>query len=253
MDNDNILGFFSMLDANDESEYFLENMNWQDFAELFFQLKILEIVSLRLNQNTGSESLHSIDQEDFLRKMVELSDDTDYESLITGLEELRWRMWHRDCGTEIEVTAVAIEFEDREEDEAWKEEIQAAFEEELDGKIASADRDIIVKKLAGVSQDIYDIEEYHISVWTFPWIHKALQKKEKFAAILKKELSEISSGFYYNGSDFYCIEVVATAETMYLHYPTAFTPFKLSILEKMAKEVCAEKRSKKEGEVFNEK
>lgn len=89
-------------------------------------------------------------------------------------------------------------------------------------------------------------DNYCIKVVKFPWIHKALSKElerinQEVVDMLEEELQKIDTSFWYWGYDsFYCIEMAITTTYSYEYAPSLCTPFKLAMLEEMAKEACLE-------------
>lgn len=94
----------------------------------------------------------------------------------------------------------------------------------------------------------YDISEYGaaLCIRKLPWIHKVLTKQELLAKnevafhLIQNEIDNlVSYGYCYRGKQgIYCIEMVMDTEESYEHYPSLFTPFKLTVLELLAKEIC---------------
>lgn len=93
----------------------------------------------------------------------------------------------------------------------------------------------------------YDISEYGVAlcIRKLPWIHKMLTKQELLAKnevafrLIQNEIDNlVSYGYCYRGKQgIYCIEMVMDTEESYEHYPSLFTPFKLTVLEMLAKEI----------------
>jgi len=93
----------------------------------------------------------------------------------------------------------------------------------------------------------YDISEYGaaLCIRKLPWIHKVLTKQELLAKnevafhLIQNEIDNlVSYGYCYRGKQgIYCIEMVMDTEESYEHYPSLFTPFKLTVLEMLAKEI----------------
>lgn len=93
----------------------------------------------------------------------------------------------------------------------------------------------------------YDISEYDVAlcIRKLPWIHKMLTKQELLAKnevafrLIQNEIDNlVSYGYCYRGKQgIYCIEMVMDTEESYEHYPSLFTPFKLTVLEMLAKEI----------------
>lgn len=93
----------------------------------------------------------------------------------------------------------------------------------------------------------YDISEYGaaLCIRKLPWIHKVLTKQELLAKnevafhLIQNEIDNlVSYGYCYHGKQgIYCIEMVMDTEESYEHYPSLFTPFKLTVLEMLAKEI----------------
>lgn len=93
----------------------------------------------------------------------------------------------------------------------------------------------------------YDISEYGaaLCIRKLPWIHKVLTKQELLAKnevafrLIQNEIDNlVSYGYCCRGKQgIYCIEMVMDTEESYEHYPSLFTPFKLTVLEMLAKEI----------------
>lgn len=93
----------------------------------------------------------------------------------------------------------------------------------------------------------YDISKYGaaLCIRKLPWIHKVLTKQELLAKnevafrLIQNEIDNlVSYGYCCCGKQgIYCIEMVMDTEESYEHYPSLFTPFKLTVLEMLAKEI----------------
>lgn len=229
----------------------LESMSWLDYMFHFLLLKILHIVYRRNVENAIESNLWGMKGtfQNVLQEFIDCSDDADYNTLIEGLEEFRDAIWNP-LENEIEVGDALIDFD-------WTSDDKANILQETVGsclnEISLNDRKVISEQLATILND-FDFESfendfelnYCITVVKFPWIHKALSKElerinPEVVDMLEEELLKIDTSFWYWGYDsFYCIEMAITTTYSYEYAPSLCTPFKLAMLEEMAKEACLE-------------
>lgn len=115
-------------------------------------------------------------------------------------------------------------------------------------EITADDLDDVAKMVVFFLEDelfyaSYECSAYEVRIRKLPWIHTALQSHVDPA--IQKILKECVTGKYcYQGKDsVYCLEAVVDSET-YDHYPKLFAPFKMTVLEMLAKEACEQERRK---------
>ena len=247
-----IIRLFEGIEEADIEFCNLESMSWLDYMFHFLLLKILHIVYLRNVENAIESNLWGMKGtlQNVLQAFIDCSDDADYNTLIEGLEELRGAIWNP-IENEIEVGDALIDLD-------WTSDDKTNIIQETVGSCLNEisllnDRKVISEQLATILND-FDFESfendfelnYCITVVKFPWIHKALSKElerinQEVVDMLEEELQKIDTSFWTWGYDgFYCIEMAITTTYSYEYAPSLCTPFKLAMLEEMAKEACLE-------------
>ena len=242
-------------DPDDFNSYYLNTCHWEDLLQFFIKLKALYIVYARLKGKI--DLLPWAVEGNPLRDAVYCSDNLDYETIGEGLMDLRWSTWNPDeCFTELDLSDAIQEL-------ASEKSINVA----LVGLVDSiASKSTFFQRYFKCSIDPedwieaaeffakfwrewaeYDISEYGaaLCIRKLPWIHKVLTKQELLAKnevafrLIQNEIDNlVSYGYCCRGKQgIYCIEMVMDTEESYEHYPSLFTPFKLTVLEMLAKEI----------------
>lgn len=241
-------------DPDDFNSYYLNTCHWEDLLQFFIKLKALYIVYARLKGKI--DLLPWAVEGNPLRDAVYCSDNLDYETIGEGLMDLRWSTWNPDeCFTELDLSDAIQEL-------ASEKSINVAlvglvdsiaskstfFQRYFKGSIDPKDWIEAAEFFAKFWREWaeYDISEYGaaLCIRKLPWIHKVLTKQELLAKnevafhLIQNEIDNlVSYGYCYRGKQgIYCIEMVMDTEESYEHYPSLFTPFKLTVLEMLAKE-----------------
>lgn len=242
-------------DPDDFNSYYLNTCHWEDLLQFFIKLKALYIVYARLKGKI--DLLPWAVEGNPLRDAVYCSDNLDYETIGEGLMDLRWSTWNPDeCFTELDLSDAIQEL-------ASEKSINVAlvglvdsiaskstfFQRYFKGSIDPKDWIEAAEFFAKFWREWaeYDISEYGaaLCIRKLPWIHKVLTKQELLAKnevafhLIQNEIDNlVSYGYCYRGKQgIYCIEMVMDTEESYEHYPSLFTPFKLTVLEMLAKEI----------------
>lgn len=242
-------------DPDDFNSYYLNTCHWEDLLQFFIKLKALYIVYARLKGKI--DLLPWAVEGNPLRDAVYCSDNLDYETIGEGLMDLRWSTWNPDeCFTELDLSDAIQEL-------ASEKSINVAlvglvdsiaskstfFQRYFKGSIDPKDWIEAAEFFAKFWREWaeYDISEYGaaLCIRKLPWIHKVLTKQELLAKnevafhLIQNEIDNlVSYGYCCRGKQgIYCIEMVMDTEESYEHYPSLFTPFKLTVLEMLAKEI----------------
>lgn len=242
-------------DPDDFNSYYLNTCHWEDLLQFFIKLKALYIVYARLKGKI--DLLPWAVEGNPLRDAVYCSDNLDYETIGEGLMDLRWSTWNPDeCFTELDLSDAIQEL-------ASEKSINVAlvglvdsiaskstfFQRYFKGSIDPEDWIEAAEFFAKFWREWaeYDISEYGaaLCIRKLPWIHKVLTKQELLAKnevafrLIQNEIDNlVSYGYCCRGKQgIYCIEMVMDTEESYEHYPSLFTPFKLTVLEMLAKEI----------------
>lgn len=235
---------------DDTSEIDLECAGWQEFLFLYLQLKVLLIVYLRLiNGDTefyalDSKKVFQILQDQNNRGFMEFS-----ETVFELLYELRWSSWDPDSDTQIcvsDIIAQCMYQNDGRPD---------AFREYLNDVIVSEnDRDAVSQIIGKFYDDVLDplsceeLVDCHVCIRRLFWTRKALHLFENgkidhdAGQILREEIDRlVAKGYCFCAEEcVYCLEAVIDSVYSYEHYPSLFSPFRLTVLEMLAKEACAQ-------------
>lgn len=214
--------------------------DWVEIFELFLKMKMVRIVYMRLT-NTFDDMPALNSTEIFYHIQNPNMDYAEIGEIFNELLlEFRWFSWNPYHEASIlltdDVTAVLSQ-EDSTSD---------LFRASLVHEVSSTDLEAVVKFVVDFfNTDLFyldpDCAEYEIRLRKLPWIHRALQCHIDLSVqeILKEG---IAGQYFYRGKDsVYCLEAVVDTET-YDHYPRLFAPFKTTVLEMLAKEVCKQER-----------
>lgn len=215
--------------------------DWVEFLELFLKMKMVRIVYMRLTNtfdympalNSTGIFYHIQNPNMDCAEMGEIFNDL--------LLEFRWFSWNPYHEASIlladDITAVLSQ-EDRTSD---------LFRASLVHEVSSIDLEAVVKFVVDFfNTDLFyldpDCAEYEIRLRKLPWIHRALQCRHIDLSVQEILKEGITGQYFYRGKDcVYCLEAVVDTET-YDHYPRLFAPFKTTVLEMLAKEVCKQER-----------
>ena len=200
--------------------------DWVEFLELFLKMKMVRIVYMRIFYHIQNPNMDCAE-------MGEIFNDL--------LLEFRWFSWNPYHEASIlladDITAVLSQ-EDRTSD---------LFRASLVHEVSSIDLEAVVKFVVDFfNTDLFyldpDCAEYEIRLRKLPWIHRALQCRHIDLSVQEILKEGITGQYFYRGKDcVYCLEAVVDTET-YDHYPRLFAPFKTTVLEMLAKEVCKQER-----------
>ena len=224
--------------------------DWVEFLELFLKMKMVRIVYMRLTNtfddmpalNSTGIFYHIQNPNMDCAEMGEIFNDL--------LLEFRWFSWNPYHEASIlladDITAVLSQ-EDRTSD---------LFRASLVHEVSSTDLEAVVKFVVDFfNTDLFyldpDCAEYEIRLRKLPWIHRALQCRHIDLSVQEILKEGITGQYFYRGKDcVYCLEAVVDTET-YDHYPRLFAPFKTTVLEMLAKEVCKQERRDREEKADN--
>lgn len=248
-----IIPLFEGIEDADIDTCNLETMDWLDYMLLFLQLKILYIAYRKNVENAVECNLWGMKEKSFfeiLQDLIECSDDVDYDTIIEGLEELRYTMWNPP-EDEIYLNDALTDF-DWQQVENRDSRLLERFNT-YPNEIIQTDWKVIAGRLAKLlsNSNFQDYDEddltYYVQVVKFPWIYRALSEgnaekiNPEVVVMLEEELQKVGRQLCYWGEDsFYCIEIVITTPYSYEYVPSLCMPVILAMLEEMAREACLE-------------